>query len=54
VFVPAPVARDLVRADEKTRVWVRRVYTDPATGDLAATDARGGTSPRHPDVPDCP
>ena len=38
--VPAPVARDLVRADEKTRVWVRRVYTDPATGDLAATDAR--------------
>ena len=38
--VPAPVARDLVRADEQTKVWVRRVYADPATGELAATDAR--------------
>ena len=38
--VPAPVARDLVKADAKTKVWVRRVYTDPATGDLAGTDAR--------------
>jgi hypothetical protein len=38
--IPAPVARDLVRADERTKVWVRRLYTDPATGALAATDAR--------------
>lgn len=38
--VPAPVARNLVTADSQTRVWVRRLYTDPATGDLAATDAR--------------
>jgi hypothetical protein len=38
--VPAPVARDLVRADEQTKVWVRRVYADPTTGELAATDAR--------------
>src|SRR6476661_5669362 len=38
--IPAPVARDLVKADDKTQVWVRRVYTDPDTGELAATDAR--------------
>ncbi|HEY5847734.1 MAG TPA: DUF222 domain-containing protein [Microlunatus sp.] len=38
--IPAPVARDLVRADDKTKIWVRRLYTDPTTGDLAATDAR--------------
>ncbi len=38
--VPAPVARDLVRADEKTKVWVRRLYTDAETGELAGTDAR--------------
>jgi hypothetical protein len=38
--IPAPLARDLVRADEKTRVWVRRLFTDPTTGELAATDAR--------------
>jgi hypothetical protein len=38
--VPAPVARDLARADQQTQVWVRRVYTHPTTGDLAATDAR--------------
>lgn len=38
--IPAPVARDLVRADAKTKVWVRRLYTDPTSGDLAGTDAR--------------
>jgi hypothetical protein len=38
--IPAPLARDLVRADEKTRVWVRRLFTDPTTGDLVTTDAR--------------
>ena len=38
--LPAPIARDLVRADAKTQVWVRRVYTDPTTGDLITTDAR--------------
>ena len=38
--IPAPVARDLVTADQQTQVWVRRVYTDPNTGDLASTDAR--------------
>jgi hypothetical protein len=38
--IPGPVARDLVRADEQTKVWVRRVYTDPKAGDLAATDAK--------------
>ncbi len=38
--IPAPVARDLVRADAKTKVWVRRLYTNPETGELAGTDAR--------------
>lgn len=38
--VPAPVARDLVRADERTRVWVRRLYTDATSGQVAGTDAR--------------
>ena len=38
--IPAPVARDLVTADDKTQVWVRRMYTDPQTGDLITTDAR--------------
>ncbi|WP_395725225.1 DUF222 domain-containing protein [Nakamurella sp.] len=38
--VPAPIARDLLTADERTRVWVRRLFTDPGTGDLLATDAR--------------
>jgi len=38
--LPAPIARDLVRADAKTQVWVRRMYTDPTTGDLITTDAR--------------
>ena len=38
--VPAAVARDLLTADERTRVWVRRLFTDPGTGDLLATDAR--------------
>ena len=38
--VPAAIARDLLTADERTRVWVRRLFTDPGTGDLLATDAR--------------
>ena len=38
--IPAPLSRDLVLADEQTRVWVRRLFTDPTTGELAATDAR--------------
>jgi hypothetical protein len=38
--VPGPLARDLVKADAETKVWVRRVYADPGTGDLAGTDAR--------------
>ena len=38
--VPAPVARDLVKADERTRVWVRRLYTDAKAGELAGSDVR--------------
>ena len=38
--VPAPIARDLLTADQHTRVWVRRLFTDPTTVDLLATDAR--------------
>jgi hypothetical protein len=39
--IPAPMARALVAdADERTRVWVRRLYTDPVTGTLVAIDSR--------------
>ncbi len=38
--IPAPLARDLARADARTRVFVRRLYTDPGTGDLSGTDPR--------------
>jgi hypothetical protein len=38
--VPAAIARDLLTADEHTRVWVRRLFTDPDTGQLLTTDAR--------------
>src|SRR6185437_10042593 len=31
---------DLVKADDKTQVWVRRMYTEPSTGALITTDAR--------------
>lgn len=36
-LLPAPVARDLVR--DAGKVWVRRVYTDPATGQLTAMES---------------
>lgn len=36
--LPADVARGLVR--DAARVWVRRLYTDPTTGDLVAMDSR--------------
>lgn len=38
--VPAAIARDLLTTDQHTRVWVRRLFTDPGTGDLLTTDAR--------------
>ena len=38
--VPAGLARDLASATDDTMVWVRRLYTDPGTGHLAAMDAR--------------
>ena len=38
--LPAAIARDLLTADNQTRVWVRRLFTHPTTGDLLATDAR--------------
>jgi hypothetical protein len=38
--IPAPIARDLLTADEHTKVWVRRLFTHPDTGDLLATDTR--------------
>lgn len=36
--LPADVARGLVR--DAARVWIRRLYTDPTTGDLVAMDSR--------------
>jgi 5-methylcytosine-specific restriction endonuclease McrA len=42
--VPAALARTLVagtgKAADAARVWVRRLYTSPATGDLVALDSR--------------
>ena len=38
--VPAAIARDLLTAHDKTRAWVRRLFTDPGTGQLLTTDAR--------------
>ena len=39
--VPADLARRLLLADDATaKVWLRRLYTDPETGELAAIDAR--------------
>ncbi len=40
--IPAPLARALVlgHADTATRTWVRRLYTDPTTGQLIAMDSR--------------
>jgi hypothetical protein len=36
-LVPAPVARDLVR--DAGRAWVRRLYTDPESGQLVAMES---------------
>ena len=40
--IPAGLARSLVLAssDAKTRVWLRRLFTSPATGELVAMDSR--------------
>ncbi len=38
--VPADLARRIALAEPRSRVWVRRLFTDPATGTLVATDAR--------------
>ena len=39
--IPADLARRLVaEADPTTRMWLRRLYTHPHTGALAATDSR--------------
>ena len=39
--VPASVARRMVRdAPDDARVWVRRLFTDPVTGGLAAMESR--------------
>ena len=38
--IPAGLARDLAAATEAARVWVRRLWTDPVTGHLAAMDTR--------------
>jgi hypothetical protein len=41
--IPAALARTLLRAGpacEQARVWVRRLFTNPVTGDLIAMDSR--------------
>jgi hypothetical protein len=39
--IPAPLARRMLReADGLTRVWIRRLYTDPASGRLVTMESR--------------
>ena len=40
--LPAAIARDLLTANDTTKVWVRRLFTDPTTGDLLATGTPSG------------
>ena len=46
--IPAALARALIagQADHTTRTWIRRLYTDPHTGQLAAMDSRGRLFPQ--------
>ncbi|WP_107772097.1 HNH endonuclease [Nocardioides sediminis] len=41
--IPAELAREIVigACDQDERVWLRRLYASPATGELVAMDARG-------------
>ena len=38
--IPAELARDLVLGTDDAKVWIRRLSTNPATGDLTAIDKR--------------
>ena len=38
--IPAEIARDLALATDEAKVWVRRLYTHPVTGQLVAMDKR--------------
>jgi len=38
--LPPGLTRDLALATDDTTIWIRRLYTDPATGDLVAMDKR--------------
>ena len=38
--IPPGLARHLARAGDDTLVWLRRLFTDPSTGQLAAMDTR--------------
>ncbi len=46
--IPAELAREIVvdACGRDERVWVRRLYTSPRTGELVASDARGRLFPR--------
>ena len=46
--IPAGLARDLAHGSEHTKVWVRRLYTDPCTGHLDAMDTRARPFPGNP------
>ena len=45
--IPAGLARDLAHGSDNTKIWVRRLYTDPCTGQLAAIDTRRRPFPGH-------
>ena len=38
--IPAELARDLALGTDDAKVWIRRLYTNPATGHLTAIDKR--------------
>lgn len=39
--IPAPLARSMVLdADQQTKVWIRRLYADPTSGELVAMESR--------------
>lgn len=46
--IPADLARQLLadHLDTRARTWLRRLYTDPVTGELAAMDSRQRLFPR--------
>ncbi len=43
--IPAQSARDLVQPDRTARTWLRRLYTEPSTGQLVGMDSKARLVP---------